>query len=196
MGFCIWEYEKVRKSGELVISLCKPPEVSEDNPLESRKIVIDPGHGGKYPGAVGPGDIHERDVVLAMGKYLRDMLKERGAEVLMTREEDVDVDLYERVNLAVKENADLFISIHANAHAEGADAIDYHGHMTLYNFAYNQKLAEIMLDNLTERMGLPKKIVWQRSNLAVFPTSAHKTPKTLSILASLNSYGTTFYIFL
>jgi N-acetylmuramoyl-L-alanine amidase len=168
---CQWE-EK-----ELVISLRKPPEISEDNPLENRKIVIDPGHGGEYPGAVGPGDIHERDVVLAMGKYLRDMLKERGAEVLMTREEDVDVDLYERVNLAVKENADLFISIHANAHAEGADAIDYHGHMTLYNFAYNQKLAEIMLDNLTERMGLPKKTVWQRNNLAVL-----RRPQVPSVL--------------
>jgi len=152
---------------ELVVSLRKPPEISQDNPLEGRTIVIDPGHGGKYPGAVGPGDIHERDVVLEMGKYLKDMLEAKVAKVVMTRTEDVDVDIYERIDMAVENNADLFISIHANAHAEGADAINYHGHMTLYNYAYNQKLAEIMLDNLVERIVLPRKIVWQRNNLAV-----------------------------
>jgi N-acetylmuramoyl-L-alanine amidase len=162
---------------ELVISMRKPPEIDPAHPLKGRTIVIDPGHGGKYPGAVGPGDVHERDVVLAMGEYLRDMLKENGATVIMTREEDVNVDLYERVNIAVKANADLFISIHANAHAEGADAIAYHGHMTLYNFTYNQKLAEIMLENLGERMGLPKKIVWQRNSLAVL-----RRPQVPSVL--------------
>lgn len=162
---------------ELVVSLRKPPEISQDNPLEGRTIVIDPGHGGKYPGAVGPGDIHERDVVLEMGKYLKDMLEAKGAKVVMTRTEDVDVDLYERIDMAVENNADLFISIHANAHAEGADAINYHGHMTLYNYAYNQKLAEIMLDNLVERIVLPRKIVWQRNNLAVL-----RRPQVPSVL--------------
>jgi len=102
-----------------------------------------------------------------MGKYLKDMLEAKVAKVVMTRTEDVDVDIYERIDMAVENNADLFISIHANAHAEGADAINYHGHMTLYNYAYNQKLAEIMLDNLVERIVLPRKIVWQRNNLAV-----------------------------
>jgi len=162
---------------ELVVSLRKPPEISEGNPLKGRTIVIDPGHGGKYPGAIGPGDVHERDVVLEMGKYLRDMLEARGAEVIITRTEDVNVDLYERIDLAVEQEADLFISIHANAHAEGADAINYHGHMTLYNYAYNQKLSEIMLDSLVEGIGLPRKIVWQRNNLAVL-----RRPQVPSVL--------------
>jgi len=162
---------------ELVISMRKPPVISEDNPLQGRTIVIDPGHGGKYPGAVGPGDIHERDVVLEIGKFLLNMLEDRGAKVIITRTEDVDVDLYERIDMALENNADLFISIHANAHAEGADAINYHGHMTLYNYAYNQKLAEIMLDNLEQRMGLPRKIVWQRNNLAVL-----RRPQVPSVL--------------
>jgi len=160
-----------------VVSLRKPPEISEGNPLKGRTIVIDPGHGGKYPGAIGPGDVHERDVVLEMGKYLRDMLEARGAEVIITRTEDVNVDLYERIDLAVEQEADLFISIHANAHAEGADAINYHGHMTLYNYAYNQKLSEIMLDSLVEGIGLPRKIVWQRNNLAVL-----RRPQVPSVL--------------
>lgn len=162
---------------ELVISIRKPPEISEDNPLQGRTIVIDPGHGGKYPGAVGPGDIHERDVVLEIGKFLQSMLEDRGAEVIMTRTQDVDVNLYERIDSALEHNADLFISIHANAHAEGADAVNYHGHMTLYNYAYNQELAEIMMDNLVERMGLPRKIVWQRNDLAVL-----RRPQVPSVL--------------
>jgi N-acetylmuramoyl-L-alanine amidase len=152
---------------ELVIRMRKPPEISEDNPLQGRIIVIDPGHGDQYPGAIGPGDIHEKDVVLEIGKFLRDILEDRGAEVIMTRSEDIHMDLSERIDLALEHHADLFLSIHANAHAIGADAINYHGHMTIYNYAYNQKLAEIILDSLVERIGLPRARVWQRSDLVV-----------------------------
>lgn len=162
---------------ELVISLRKPAVVCEDNPLRERIIVIDPGHGGKYPGAIGPADIHERDVVLEIGKFLQNMLEDRGAEVIMTRTQDENVDLYERIDSALEHNADLFISIHANAHADGADAIKYHGHMTLYNYAYNQELAKIMLDNLVERMGLPRTRVWRREDLVVL-----RRPQVPSVL--------------
>jgi N-acetylmuramoyl-L-alanine amidase len=140
---------------ELVISLRKPPDISEVNPLKGRIIVIDPGHGGESSGAVGPGDIHEKEVVLEIGK----------------------VNLSERIDSALEHQADLFISIHANAHAEGADAVNYHGSMTLYNYAYNQKLAEIMLDNLAERMGLPRKRIWQRNDLTVL-----RRPQVPSVL--------------
>ncbi|OFW54917.1 MAG: hypothetical protein A2163_05235 [Actinobacteria bacterium RBG_13_35_12] len=162
---------------ELVISVRKLPQISEDNPLRGRIIVIDPGHGGESSGAIGPGDIHEKDVVLEIGKFLQSMLKDKGAEVIMTRTKDVNVDLYERIDSALEHNADLFISIHANAHAEGADAINYHGHMTLYNYAYNQKLAEIILDNLVERIGLPRTRVWKRSDLVVL-----RRPQVPSVL--------------
>jgi N-acetylmuramoyl-L-alanine amidase len=162
---------------ELVISLRKSPEISEVNPLKGRIIVIDPGHGGESSGAVGPGDIHEKEVVLEIGKFLQGMLEDRGAEAIMTRPRDVEVNLSERIDSALEHHADLFISIHANAHAEGADAVNYHGHMTLYNYAYNQKLAEIMLDNLVERMGLPRKIVWQRNDLTVL-----RRPQVPSVL--------------
>lgn len=81
-----------------------------------RRIVVDPGHGGHDPGAVGPGGTQEKDVVLAIGLKLRDLLKdELGLDVVMTRSGDVFIPLEERTAIANKVNADLFVSVHANA---------------------------------------------------------------------------------
>ena len=95
------------------------------------------------------------------------MLKGKGAKVLMTRTEDVNVNLSERIDLAVSNHADLFISIHANAHAVGADAVNYHGHMTIYNYTFNRLLAETIMENLIKAIGLPEARIWQRSDLVV-----------------------------
>ena len=81
---------------------------------EPKRIVIDPGHGGWDPGAVGYSGVEEKEVVLQMGKKLKDLLVQRGYDVLLTRNRDVFVPLYERARLANKWSADLFISIHAN----------------------------------------------------------------------------------
>ncbi len=162
---------------KLIVRIRKTPRVQEDNPLLGKAIVIDPGHGGNKSGAIGPRNIHEKDVVLEISKFLRDMLEHKGAKVIMTRTGDMYVDLYERIESAVEQNADLFISIHANAHAVGADAVNYHGHMTLYNYSFNEKLAEIILDNLVERIGLPWTRVWQRKDLVVL-----RRPQVPSVL--------------
>jgi N-acetylmuramoyl-L-alanine amidase len=80
------------------------------------KIVIDPGHGGKDSGAVGKHGLKEKDVVLDIGKRLRDIIQSKlDCQVVMTRDSDVFVDLDARPVVARKQNADLFISIHANA---------------------------------------------------------------------------------
>lgn len=75
-------------------------------------IVLDPGHGGKDPGAVGRIS-KEKDIVLGVSLKLRDMFK--NTKVVMTRETDKFVGLYERAQLANSHSADLFISIHANS---------------------------------------------------------------------------------
>ena len=81
-----------------------------------KRIVIDPGHGGHDPGAVGLHGLYEKDVVLDIALKLRDVLvKNPLYEVFLTRETDVYVPLEERTAIANKKNADLFISIHANA---------------------------------------------------------------------------------
>ncbi len=78
-------------------------------------IVIDPGHGGKDPGAVGYRRYREKMVVLYIGRYLRDYLQKRGYKVYMTRSNDRFIKLSKRTKFANKKEADLFISIHANA---------------------------------------------------------------------------------
>ena len=78
-------------------------------------VVIDPGHGGSDPGAIGIGGIRESDVVLEISKMVEELLIEKGVRVILTRNNEVNLDLYPRVSLANKTNADIFVSIHANA---------------------------------------------------------------------------------
>ena len=78
-------------------------------------VVIDPGHGGPDPGAVGIGGLRETDVVLDVSLQVARLLQARGVQVLMTRTSEVDVDLPPRVALANRSGATAFVSLHANA---------------------------------------------------------------------------------
>ena len=80
------------------------------------RIVVDAGHGGKDPGAIGPGNLYEKDVVLHLAKTLKSRLESSfHCEVLLTRDRDIYIPLLERTAYANEVDADLFISIHANA---------------------------------------------------------------------------------
>ena len=92
------------------------PSLSQQLGLKVKTIVIDPGHGGKDPGAIGRGGLKEKDVVLKLGTMLRDKLK--GAfdgSIIMTRETDVFIPLEERTAIANSKEADIFVSLHINA---------------------------------------------------------------------------------
>ena len=78
-------------------------------------VVIDPGHGGPDPGAIGIGGIRETDVVLQVSKIVKNLLSEKGVKVKLTRNNEVDLDLPPRVSIANNMGADIFVSIHANA---------------------------------------------------------------------------------
>ncbi len=79
------------------------------------KVVLDPGHGGPDPGAVGIAGLRETDVVLDVALQAAQLLQSRGVQVVLTRTSEVDVDLPPRVALANSSGADLFLSLHANA---------------------------------------------------------------------------------
>ncbi len=84
--------------------------------LGVKKIVIDPGHGGKDPGAMAHG-LKEKDIVLRVAKKLKPLLeKETGCQVVITRKDDRYISLEERTAIANTNDADLFISLHINAH--------------------------------------------------------------------------------
>ncbi len=105
------------------------PRISEDpiaqlikkvrsQPLvyEDRVVVIDPGHGGKDPGAIGHGGIREKDINLAIAKKVAYYLKRDGRfKVILTRKGDYFIPLHKRAEIALRNKADLFISVHADA---------------------------------------------------------------------------------
>lgn len=108
----------------LQISFRNPNVIKESSPSHGlsssaskkilKTIVIDPGHGGKDPGALGK-KAYEKDIVLAVGKRLRDKLKRHGFQVKMTRDDDTFIELQDRPVIATKAKGDLFISLHCNA---------------------------------------------------------------------------------
>mgnify|MGYP000989872636 CR=1 FL=1 len=92
--------------------------------ISGKTIVLDPGHGGSDPGAIGPTGLQEKQVTLPIAEYLKSILEAKGAKVILTRTTDVDVygphasgvdELQARVNVANGNQADAFISIHINS---------------------------------------------------------------------------------
>ena len=109
--------------------------------LSVGKIVIDPGHGGHDPGAIGPTGLKEKDVVLKIAKKMEEVIKkEIDCEVVLTRRDDRFIPLEERTAIANTERADLFISIHANASPNR----DAHGIETyLLNFSSDEEAVRV-----------------------------------------------------
>ncbi len=80
-----------------------------------RKIVLDPGHGGDDPGAVGRTGLKEKDIVLDIAKRVKSKLSENGIECIMTRDRDKFIPLTRRAQIANENDVDFFVSIHANS---------------------------------------------------------------------------------
>lgn len=107
----------------LVVDVINPAATGEDSrpasgdkPRRDLVIAIDAGHGGRDPGAIGRSGTHEKDLTLAVARRLRDVLaRTPGFRPVLTREKDVYLDLRERMQRAREAQADLFISLHADA---------------------------------------------------------------------------------
>ena len=103
-------------AGRTVIAGMPPPLVAQGKIDRLVVVAVDPGHGGEDPGATGPSGLHEKDVVLQIAMQLRDRLNANpNMRAMMTRDADFFVPLHERVKKARRVQADLFVSIHADA---------------------------------------------------------------------------------
>jgi len=114
--------KKVEKKGDQKreIKKKKEPDPAPVEPVSAiRTIVIDPGHGGHDPGAIGASGLTEKEVALDVSRRLRTLIRQRlKKRVILTRETDVFVPLGQRAALANRRGADLFISVHVNAAAD------------------------------------------------------------------------------
>ena len=107
----------------LSMSMSTPAPSTDAVPADEQRLIdrlvivaIDPGHGGEDPGAIGPSGLREKDVVLAVALQLRDRINSvPGMRAMLTRDADFFVPLHERVRKARRVQADLFVSIHADA---------------------------------------------------------------------------------
>ena len=92
-----------------------PNPVPRSVPNSRAVVIIDPGHGGPDPGAVGIGGLQEKGLVLEIGQQVAALLQQQGVQAVLTRSDDRDLDLEPRVQMAEQANATVFVSIHANA---------------------------------------------------------------------------------
>jgi N-acetylmuramoyl-L-alanine amidase len=152
--------------------------------LKIGKIVIDPGHGGHDTGTIGPNGLHEKDLVLEVGRRLGKLLETRlGAEVVYTRKNDTFIPLETRTAIANQQRADLFISIHANSSRDP----DARGVETYYlNFTSSPEALEVAarenavseksiyeLQDLVKKIALKEKIEESREFAADVQQSLH-----------------------
>lgn len=139
------------------------PPISGEKSLSGLKLAIDPGHGGKDPGASGYG-LKEKDVVLDTGLRLQTLLQSTPIQIIMTRDTDIYIAPVERAKKANAEKADLFVSIHANAANKTASGTE-----TLYypNSADSQKLAGYIQKRLVDTLDTKDRKLKPRKDLAV-----------------------------
>jgi len=120
-----------RLEGEIRPLLREPPPIpvfrspspapSEQEPRSvAGCVVLDPGHGGRDPGAIGVNGLQEKDVNLAVARQVARRLQDRGVEVFLTRQGDSFLELEDRAAMANRLRPDLFVSLHADSAANGA----------------------------------------------------------------------------
>ncbi|MEX2355690.1 MAG: N-acetylmuramoyl-L-alanine amidase family protein [Thermaerobacterales bacterium] len=118
--------------------------------LHGRRIVVDPGHGGRDPGGVTASGVTEKELALVISQHLRNLLENAGAQVIMTRNSDVAVDLYDRAETANRSGADAFAAVHLNAfrHTEMHGTETYHHASSVEGRRLGQAVHQAMIQKL------------------------------------------------
>ncbi|PYE55863.1 N-acetylmuramoyl-L-alanine amidase family protein [Deinococcus yavapaiensis] len=145
-GSGAWGYTTTFDGNDLVVRVRVPPILDDARPLSGRRVVLDAGHGGRELGGAGSLRVPEKDLVLPVTLRLAQLLRERGATVFLTRQTDVTVPLYDRALFAEAQNADVLLSIHANALPDGQPPACCRGAGAYYFQPGARRLARTLVD--------------------------------------------------
>ncbi|HEY9635909.1 MAG TPA: N-acetylmuramoyl-L-alanine amidase [Coleofasciculaceae cyanobacterium] len=178
-----WGYNLRYEGTSLVLSLRHPAKVSSvqnqqsktqnSQPLAGIKILLDPGHGGpEDTGASGPTGYPEKNVTLIMSKLVRQQLQARGATVYMTREDDKDVPLQDRVTMIDQLKPAIAISIHYNSLPDEGDAQNTKGMGAFWYNTQAHSLAVFLHNYIVKQLGRPSYGVFWDNLALTRPTTA------------------------
>lgn len=157
---------------------------SIEKPLFGIKIVLNAGHGGTELGAVGATGLLAKDLNLQVTKLLRDELVQRGADVVMIREDDRDISLAERQKIIDQESPAIALTFHYRSLSDDGDAENTRGVSTYWYHPQAHSLAVLLHNRLVKDLGRPSYgLYWQ--NLAL--TRPHSAPSVLLELGFMSN---------
>ena len=170
-----WGYELKYEGSRLILILRHPPKTTGKN-LQGKTILIDPGHGGNELGARGPNGIPEKTINLIVSQLLAEELRQDGAVVYLTREQDQAVSLQERAALIQQLKPTIALSIHYNALPDSGDPIKTKGVSTFWYHPQAHNLAIFLQNYLVKNLKRDSAgVFW--NNLAL--TRPHAAPSVL-----------------
>ncbi|MGL5926561.1 N-acetylmuramoyl-L-alanine amidase [Chroococcidiopsis sp.] len=143
-----------------------------DSPLSGIKILLDPGHGGKESGALGSTGYPEKEINLLMSKLVREQLARRGAEVYLTREDDRDLSLPDRVAIIDKIEPAIAISLHYNALPDAGNAMKTQGLAAFWYHPQAHDLASFLHSYLVQKLNRPDYGLYWNNLALTRPASA------------------------
>ncbi|ASQ45081.1 N-acetylmuramoyl-L-alanine amidase [Legionella clemsonensis] len=179
------------QKGQKIIKKAVPVKHVPKKTLRDVIVVLDPGHGGKDPGASGPRKTAEKNVTLAIAKRLKQIIdRQPGMKAVLTRNGDYYIELRERLRIARKYNADVFISIHADAfinqQSSGASvfALSQSGATSeaarwLAEKENYSELGGVNLSELDDQSGLVRTVLIDLSQTATIGASLHMGERVL-----------------
>jgi N-acetylmuramoyl-L-alanine amidase len=147
----VWGYRTRWSGRDLLLEIRRPPAIDPRRPLAGRTIVLDPGH--PPVGARGPSGLWEPVATLAVGQRAKTLLERAGATVLLTRTDSSPVDLFPRTRFAEQHDADVLVSIHANALPDGVNPFVNNGTSVYYFHPRSAALARALDRALVAELG-------------------------------------------
>jgi N-acetylmuramoyl-L-alanine amidase len=165
----LWGYSSAYEDDDLILRIRKPLPIQK-KVLKNLVIVLDPGHGGAQPGAVGPTRLAEKEPNLRIAGLLKALLEREGARVYMTRTNDDTVELYDRIRFAVQKDADILLSLHNNALSDGENPFVKHGSAVYYYQPFSLELARSLHDHLLSATNLNDHGLYYQNLALVRPT--------------------------